>query len=44
MKPQDSAPANPSPTRDASYQTRYPELQPAATVPTMPKPGQGPIE
>jgi hypothetical protein len=26
---------------DSSYQTRYPDLQTPASVPTMPKPGQG---
>jgi hypothetical protein len=32
------------PQTQSSYQTRYPELQPASSVPTMPKPGQGPNE
>lgn len=42
MSTPDAPPANASQTRDSSYQTRYPDLQPASAVPTMPKPGQNP--
>ena len=32
------------PQTQTTYQTRYPELQPSSSVPTMPKPGQSPNE
>jgi hypothetical protein len=44
MNPSYPLPANPSPTGDSSYQTRYPQLQPTPSVPTMPKPGSSPNE
>ena len=37
-------PSSSVPPTQSSYQTRYPELQPPTSVPTMPKPGQSPNE
>jgi hypothetical protein len=33
-----------SQTSDSTFQTRYPDVQPASTVPTTPKPAQSPNE
>jgi hypothetical protein len=44
MKTMDPPAINTSQTSDSTFQTRYPDVQPASTVPTTPKPAQNPNE